>query len=78
MMLKVNNRLAYPLEKFKLEMAPLLMCIRMTVGRFLQNPKVTHEEITAEIDAGKLIPDIIRGRSVFWLLFQLVVVFSFF
>jgi len=30
-------------------------------GPFLQNPKETHEKITAEIDAGKLIPDMLHG-----------------
>jgi hypothetical protein len=61
MMLKVNGQLAYPPEKFKLEMAPLLTCIRMAAGRFLQNPKETHEKSRVDIDAGKLVPDIVRG-----------------
>jgi hypothetical protein len=61
MMLKVNDQLVYPPEKFKPETAPLLTCIGMTVGSFLQNSKEMHQKITTEIDAGKLIPDIIRG-----------------
>jgi hypothetical protein len=57
----MTDLLRYAPENFKLEMAPFLTCIRIIVGRFLQNPKETHEKITAKINAGKLMPNIIRG-----------------
>jgi hypothetical protein len=59
--MKIDELLALSTEKFKSEIRRLLSIIEMCLDDLLENMKEQHEKAKADLDVGRVVPDIIFG-----------------